>query len=140
MKAVVPDNLPFGLVVAGFTVDELEEIVDNVFGSLITDKDGRQVHTVVLDERDKMTKLKDVLTVKTFLTRDHEIPKVDMSVTVPFILFSGFNPAEISGITKAFRKYYTKECIFAVAVAKALNKTFAQLYEEILDDYVLNRS
>lgn len=139
MMAIVPDGLPFGLAVAGFSIDELEEIIDNIFGSLITDKDGRLVRTVVLDERDKRVKLNDVLTDKTFLVRDHEIPEVHMKVVVPFILFSGFNQAEISGITKTFRKYFSKECIFAVAVAKALDKTFAQIYDEILGDYNVNK-
>jgi len=139
---------PMGLVVGGFGEDELEVLAETVDGFLWTELCGPPpvVPIAVLTKEDlaQETTLSSVLT--ELKERDGVLPDAQPDLKTPLVLFSGFLPLQVSGLSKAIvgsgirggmpGKEVPPMC--AIAVPNAMDKTLLQLCDEIEGDHLAN--
>lgn len=132
-----------GLLIGGFSLDELEYVIDDTLYALYSSI--MPVLVLGVDDKDRM--VHELITPDTLASRDHELPNRDYSMSCGFVYFSGFEQKEISTVIKSIKQAMLARCrgndsikkvVFGVAVNNAMNKRFCRLYEEIMSDSISN--
>jgi len=142
-EAVVPTAFgPFGVVVAGWSEDELEFAVGPTLDEAALPTEA-VVPVRVLGESDLDKTLGDVLS--TMQAMDAVMPQEgdDARLARPLLLFSGWQSEAMLGVVRKFRSLFALrriavEPLMAVAVPRAIRKPMRQLVEEIQGDFDAN--
>lgn len=143
---------PFGVVVGGWTEDELEYVVAPALeeaafpaGEESTEQvSAAQVPIRVLAREDLGRPLEEVL--DTIQSMDAVLPDEgeDAALEQPLLLFSGWDPEKMLTSVRRFRsmvalRQLRKEPVAAMVVPRAMRKPVRQLVAEIEGDFLANK-
>lgn len=152
---VVPAGFgPFGVIVGGWTDDELEYVVGPTLeeahrqrvasAAMSVDSDFLFVPVRVLSQGDLDRPLGEVL--ETIQSMDGVMPELgdDARLKRPLLIFSGWLPEKMLDAVRKFRnmvalRQVSNAPMAAMAVPRAVNKLVRQLVEEIDSDFEANQ-
>jgi len=138
---------PFGVIVGGWTDDDLEYVVAPALEEAATDDSDAAPVPVpirVLAKADLQKPLKDIL--ENLQAMDAVMPEEgdDAQLTRPLLLFSGWDPERMIAAVKKLRglvalRRLKTEPMAAMAVPRAMEKKLTFLVDEIQGDFEANQ-